>query len=87
LPFRHRTLRQRGAEVDDDRGDRLARRPGLMNRLGPALILTVSRPVTVSGRVDRGDGELIGGHAMKCTGDQPRRLLVHAAGVPRQQQW
>jgi len=53
LPFRHRTLRQRHVVVDDDRGDRLARRPGLMDRLGPLLILTVSRPVTMPGRVDR----------------------------------
>ena len=58
-----------------------------MDRLGPLLILKVSRPVAMSGRVDGGDGEPIGGQAVEGTGYQSRRLLVHAAAVPRQQQW
>ena len=35
LPFRHGTLRQRDVVVDDDRADRLARRPRLLDRARP----------------------------------------------------
>src|SRR2546423_1288437 len=87
LTFRPRPPRQRHAEVDYDRGDRLARRSGPMDRLGPLLILNVSRPVTMSRRVDSGDHEPMGGHAVERTGYQSRRLLVHAAAVSRQKQW